>query len=420
MFKFLKKLFSEPEEQQPDKEEIKAEDLENWFKVKTDNIYSNLDTHLKEIKNTVKEEILKTKDNLSILSTAKLHNPKISVKENQFMEGNRSAYVLGVNNFLRSIDLEKKDYLTLLEFCNSFNVKLEGFGKSTLRSYHILQEFFANESRNIAINIKNLDASIKKLSNIIKDANISKIDEIKKSILDLNNKIKQKNDFGNILEDKEKIKQGLTKNKEEIEKELDILIKSKEYNNLNELKANKEALLAAIREHNAKIIHAFSVMEKPLKKLVRVVLQDAALLQKYMENPVEALVQDTDLKILPLLQKLEKNINNYTLELKDKKREKVLETIKGLTEEFLREFINKHKELDEKLENLEHQINENETLKKENKLNYELTNANDNLDKINGEIQTHNKELEKINLPEMKTNLEKDMNDLLKTEIKIN
>jgi len=420
MFKFLKKLFSEPEEKEEVRgDEIKSDDIESWFKAKSDNIFNELNVKVKDVKRRVREEVLKAKDNLAILSTAKLHNPKISVKEIQFMEGNRKAYILAVNNFLRGIELESDDYSTLLKFCDDFGDRLERFGKSTVRPYHILQEFFANEGRNIAINIKNLDALIKELKGDIGNAKIHKVDKIKEGIAELNNKIKQKDESENLLEDKEKIKAGLIKSKEELEKERDGLLKSKEYGQLNELKADKEAALVSIREHNAKIVHAFSVMERPLRKLTRVVLEDNELLKRYIENPVEALVNDNELKISGLLKKLEHNINNCTLDLKDKKREKVLETVKGLTEEFLREFINKNNVLEGKLKNFESSINENEVLKKENKLNYELSNAKDNLEKVSTEILSKEQELSKINILEMRKNLEKNINELLGVDVVI-
>jgi len=182
---------------------------------------------------------------------------------------------------------------------------------------------------------------------------------------------------------------------------------------------DKETILASIREHNAKIVHAFSVMERPLRKLTRVVMEDNEVLKKYIENPVEALVNDNELKIVNLLKKLEHNINNYTLDLKDKKREKVLETVKGLTEEFLREFINKHNELEDKFKKLDDAINENEALKMENKLSYELSNAKGNLEKVSIEILNKEQELSKINIKGIQGNLEKEINLLLGTDVVI-
>lgn len=419
MFNFLKKLFSGRKEEIAKKEEVKVEELGNWFKNKSDNIFSGLDVKVTEIKNRIKEEITKTKDNLSILSIARLQNPKISVRETQFMEGNRNAYILGVNNFLRGIDLENKDYPALLEYCNNFNLTLEKFGKSTFRPYHILQEFFAHESRDVAINTKNIDHSIKELRKAIENANIHKINEIKSLITELNNKVKQKNDLERALKESEKIKDGLIQKKESVEVSINELKKSKEYKQLNDLRANKEVLLTSIREHNAKVIHAFSVMERPLRKLTRVVFEGSELLEQYIENPVSALISDNELKIIGLLKKLEENLNNFTLELKDKKREKVLDTVNFLTEEFLIDFVSKHNELNKKIKDAEKEINENEALKREKKLNYELDDIKDDLGEVNKEIENKNSELRKINIDEMKNNLEKEVNELLKANIVI-
>lgn len=419
MFKFLKKLFSGSEEGEAEKEEIRLEELGRWFKGKADKIFSDLDVRVNEIKGKVKEEITKTKDSLAILSTAKLHNPKITVRETQFMEGNRRAYILAVNNFLRGIELGKGDYSSLLGFCDDFNIRLDKFGKSTVRPYHILQEFFANESRDIAINIKNIGSLICELDKTIRNANLDKINGVRGMVAELISKIKQKEELENTARGKKETKEGLVRNRHEIEKEIEKLTKSKEYAQLNDLKANKEDVLAGIREHNARIAHAFSVMERPLRKLERMVLQDGELLGNYIENPVEALVNDNELKILGLLGKLEKNINNYTLDLKDKKREKVLETVKGLTEDFLREFVNKHNELNKKLEDLEQKISGNEALKSENKLNYELSNIQDNLEKVNGEILGNEQELSKIDVDGMKKRVGEEIHGLLNIDIDI-
>jgi len=153
--------------------------------------------------------------------------------------------------------------------------------------------------------------------------------------------------------------------------------------------------------------------------LQRTVPQEAELLKGYIENPVEALTSDNGLKIVELLGRLEKNINNLTLELKDKKREKVLETIKGLTAEFLREFINKHNELSKKLESLENEIESNGALKQENKLNFELSSVKDNLEKVNTEILSHEQELSKINISEIKDKLSGNVNGLLGSDVVI-
>lgn len=419
MFKFLKKLFFEQDGEKAEKEAIKLGELEEWFKAKSDRILSELDAKVHEIKGRIKEEISNTKDNLSVLSGAGLHNTKISVRETQFMEGNRESYILAVNNLLRGIEIDNNDYSDLLQFCDEFNIRLEKFGKSTFRPYHILQEFFAHESRDIAINIKEIDSLVREIKSSIEKSNLGKINLAREEIGELKKKIKKKQETEKLLEERKNCRDKLLGEKGEAEKRIEILVKSREYKQLNELKAGKEAVLAGIRENNAKIVHAFSVMERPLRKLQRILAEDIELLDNYIENPVLALVEDRKMRILGILRKLEENLNNYTLDLKDKKREKVLETVKETTEEFLREFVKRHNELNEKLENLEKEIGDNECRKNEDKLKYELSQTTDDLEKANTEILGSEQELSKIDIKEIKNNLEKEINELLKVDVVI-
>ncbi|MBW2989365.1 hypothetical protein KY358_03545 [Candidatus Woesearchaeota archaeon] len=419
MLSFLKKLFSRQEEEVVEREEIQAGQLMGWFDARSDKIISGLDSKLESIRYEIRSGITKAKDSLAVLSTAKLHNPDITVKEMQFMEGNRKSYILAVNNLLRGIELEGRDYSSLVSFCEDFISRLDNFSRSTLKPYQILQEFFSHESRDVALAIKKIDGSIKGLKEAISRAEIFKIEEIKKSILDLHKRIRQKRDIDGLLSSKSSSKQSLMKSKSAIEKEISTLSGSREYRKLNDLTAGKEAVLAGIRDHNSRIIHAFSVMEKPLRKLQRMVLQEGELLQAYLENPVKALVNDNGLNVIGLLKKLEKNINNCTLDLKDKKREKVLETLKGLTEEFLREFINKHNEMESSLKGLEDSIEENEALKKENKLNYELSNMEGSLEKLNSEILSYGQELSRMNIAGIKESLSEKINSVFHSDIVI-
>ncbi len=427
MFNLFKRLLSKSKKEgrergKEEKEEIKVEHLKNWFKTKVDKIYSDAILKISDMRTGINNEVIKIKEDLALLGTARLHNPKISIKEKQFMEGNRKSYILAVNNLLREVYLDNySNYSGIVEFCNNFNVKLEKFAKSTTRAYLILQEFFAHENRKISLDIRDLNNSVKGMDSIIKSINRDKIDKIQDKISDLDKLINQKTELENLLKAKDKNKEEITGNKEDIEKEIDKLIKTREYKQLNELKISKEIILTKIREADEKLIHVFSVIERPLKKLTRVVSEEHNLfvLESYIKNPINALMNDSDLKIINLLDELKNHLTTLTLELKDRKREKVLEIINGLTREFFTEFIKSHKELDKRLENLKKELDENELLSKENDFNSKIGLIKDNLKKIDDEINEYRERLEKINIQKMKDDLEREMDDLLNVEIDI-
>ena len=159
MFNFLKKFFTKKEI-----ETIKLElkDLKSFFDEKHKEVEKELNSKIAEIRGKIAEEITKTRNNLETLKKAELRNENIPVRAKQFMKGNREAYIRIVNNLVDSINIED-DYNSILKFCDNFNETLLHFTKSTTKAYQVLQEFFANESREIALNIKQFDSLIKRL-----------------------------------------------------------------------------------------------------------------------------------------------------------------------------------------------------------------------------------------------------------------
>ena len=154
MLNFLKRLFKQGE-QEAEKEIIKLENLESWLGNRFEHFHKNLGYNLKAYIERIDNEISKARENLDILRSAKLHNPNITVKEKQFMEGNRDAYTKRAEAFLKNLDFGEKDYNSVIALCSYFNKDLESFGKSTFKAYQVLKHFFANESKMVAINIKN-------------------------------------------------------------------------------------------------------------------------------------------------------------------------------------------------------------------------------------------------------------------------
>ncbi|HZX45550.1 MAG TPA: hypothetical protein VFF28_07765 [Candidatus Nanoarchaeia archaeon] len=398
-------------------ERLSLAELDGWLNVKIKSSKAQIDVKVEEITKNISSEIASTKANISTLISANLHNPKISVRETQFMEGNRSAYILAVNNFLRLIEFEDREPNELLNACNEFSSRLEKFGKNTVRPYHILQEFFANESRDIAINIKNIERLMIELKIAISPAKLDRIETITALYLDIQGRSKRRNALEDGLEESKRLLDEMVKNRITTESELAELMKRKEYKNFLELKAEKEAVLATIREENSMIINSFSAIERPLKKLDRMVAEDNRLLQKYVENCVDALVFDKDLKIFAILGKLEQNINNLTLDLKDKKREKVLLSLKSITREYLTGFQNRRRELSDKLRSLEASIGQNQSHKEERKLLFDLETAGDDIERIQGEVNNLSSETAKCEIKESKEKIAKEINECFGTNV---
>ena len=415
MLNFLKKLFKREEAKT---ENVSINELEKWFSEKADSMLNDLNSKIDSIKGRIKEEIKKTEENLGVLENAKLQNPKITLKEKQFMEGNREAYIKKVNSILKQISLEG-NHNELLQFCSDFGSMLDLFAKSTIRPYHILQEFYAHESRDIALNIKNLDNMVKELKGTIKNAGLGSVEDLKKDIAQLKNKIRQKTENEEKLRQREEEQKELVQSISNSKEEIKNLENSEENKRLNELKADKEVILAKIRENNSQLIHSFSVIERALRKYSRIALEDEKWINSYAENPIKTLLSDNELKIIKILEGLEKNVLNNQIDLKDKKRERTLEIIKELNKGFFDGFLKKGNELENELNNIEDRIKESEIEEKLKEIKAKLEQKNSEMERIDKEIESLKDEIIEIDIDFLRKNLKEKIKNVLKVEVKL-
>jgi hypothetical protein len=415
MFNFIKKIFTKKE---PEKETVKLDNLNGWFDAKSDVIHNNLNENINLIKNKINSEIEKTKLNLERLKEAKLQNPNIPIRAKQMMEGNRASYIKIVSNFLNNIKIEN-NYKVLLNFCNDFDDSLNTLGKSTTKSYHVLKEFLEHQVTDVAINIKNIDNLIKEIKSTIENSSIGKIEIVKNKIIYVKNKIKQKTNLKEELKNKEAELGKLKQEKESLLKEIENIKNSEAYLNFNNLKKEKELILGKINNNKDIIFQSFSILNRALRKFSRIILEDEKLLNDYIENPVNTLLKDKELKIIKILESIEKNLVQNKIKLDEKKKNKTLTEIRKLDKQFFINFLNNYNELDKKLKIIEDKIENNEIRNKYRALNEKLNQINTNLERTERNIENLKKDIEKIDIEKMKSNLQEEINKIIKTDISI-
>ena len=415
MLNFLKNLFAKREIQQ---ENVGVNELENWFNEKASSALKELNDKINLIKSRIEGEIKKTRENLDILENAELHNPNITMREKQFMEGNREAYIRRAGLLLEKIKLDK-DINSLAEFCDNFDNELDSFGKSTVRSYHILKEFFDHEASAIAQNIRILNEQMREAKKAIKEAEIEKTGEIRALISNLKNKISLKHELGKEMENKEKEKEDLIALKNRTEKELAEFKKSNSYSKFKKLEGEKDSIIARIGGHKNSLLHSFSVLERALKKYQKISFQDEKLVQNYLEMPIATLVNDKELRIAEVLAGIEKNILSSSIELKDKKRDKSLAEIKKLDRKFFEDFLKIYDGLKEELAAKEKEIKEEGIEGRHMQSKEKLEDISFKIDKVNSNINNLKAETGKINIEQLKSNLESNIKGMFKIEIKI-
>lgn len=415
MLDFIKNLFKK---QEKEKETVKLGNLGGWFDSRVSNVHDSLNENINVMREKIKAEIEKTKSNLEVLKEAKLQNPNIPMRAKQVMEGNRQSYIKIISNFLDNIKIET-DYEILLKFCNDFDISLISLGKSTTRSYHVLKEFFAHQATDIAIDIKNIEQMIKEIKSEIKNSKVTELENIKSKITSVKNKINQKGDFKEELESREAELSGLIKEKENLLKEIESVRNSEDYSNFNSLKTEKELISEEINDNDDIIFQSFSLLNRALRKFSRIILEDEKLLNDYVENPVNTLLKDKELKIIKILGSLGKNLTEDKLGLDEKKKNKTLAEIKKLSKDFFVDFMNSHDKLIEHMRVIEEEIEHSEINNKYKALNERLNMANNNLENVGNNVENLKQSIGKIDIEKMKSNLEKEIKEMLKIEISV-
>ncbi|MAG15584.1 hypothetical protein CMO88_00830 [Candidatus Woesearchaeota archaeon] len=411
-FSFLKRSSEKKEEVK----EIKLEQLDEWADSLSKKTIEDANSKLSVLRTSITEQKNGVQKNLRILMNAELKNPSIPERVKQIREGNRTTYVQKVNLLLEQVSFpEELDKIVV--FCNEFDTALSDFSSSTMKNYQVLQQFFENEVSSISVNIRTLDSLVKEVKKAVEDAGIEKHTELKNKVANVQKKIKQKQE---IKEKTKLMEEELKKENEQIEKTQKILQEleqSKAYLKFNELVNEKQKLEQEIEELKNQLLHSFSVINTALKKYERLTLDDK-LVRDYLKDFFKALLEDSQLKIAEVIDKMKASIEKGELELKDKKKVKILQELDKLNKTHFEEFLNKYSELDKKLTELSSEIEKEEVSREAEQLKSSLRQTNYRIEEAKHKLQQKTTEFEAIDIEQLRNNLEKDIKENIE-EVKI-
>ncbi|MFH1849524.1 MAG: hypothetical protein ABH879_05030 [archaeon] len=215
-----------------------------------------------------------------------------------------------------------------------FKEELERINKNTTKSYYVLQEFFARESREVALNIKQMDGIFSDAESLKHEfdlgswetagAAVARYARSEGDMAALKRQIRQKKA---LIAEKEA-------NRAVLGQEISTLKKSRAYADLRKKAEAQTALQQDISGLEGTLRADMFVIERAMRKYQKISL-DAGTLHAYLEDSVAALLADDQLLICGIVEKLSGLIENNTIELKDRKRQKCLRTISNLTRDRL-------------------------------------------------------------------------------------
>ncbi len=407
-------LFGKQEPQQVT-EEITKEQLKEWFEDKVKHLESEVEQKLSEMRGKLKEKIDETKESLTELENAELRNPNIPVREKQFMEGNRKAYLQRTEHLLREIT-DILEYETSF-FLHHYKEYLDNFAKSTSRAYRILQQFFAKETNFIAGKLKEIDSHIQQTIADQDIQNHSRVEHIKKEFISFENKIKKKEELEKEIAQLKKELASIKKKLQELKTQKEEILSSKEYQSLQSLQKKKEEVNNQLNTLKNDLRSAFSSLDRPLKKYQRIAFQDQKLTEYYIMDPLAALTTDFSFKIVDILKRVSENIKDGKIELKEKQAKKIMSHMQSLNKTYFSSIMKKHKDLTEKLSAIEEKLKEIAIQQEFDSVNHKVENTTEKKKRISQSLEIAKQEHDSINLDHIREKLKADIEKLLRVSI---
>ena len=413
MLDFLRKFFRKKQEFAS--EDVELDNLAAWLDENTRQNIDSLNEELGRVSQSISEGLAQARENVEVLNNAKLLNPDIPERAKHFMQGNRDAFSKKINLFLDSVHVPSSvdDFPV---FYSGVQDELKELMQGTARPLQILQEFFAHESGKVMASVGNIEKEINLFRNAFDNAGLDILDDTRKRIFDLQTKVRLKDALEKDLEAQQKELEEIEKDILQLKSDVELLQKDRDF---NLLKDTLKGVQARIEEARERIMGPFSVINPALRKYEYISYRHRFLVQKYIESPLDALMQDLHLGIVKALRDMELAVMNNRLDLKDKKKDKTLEVLKLLSREYLGNFLAEYGQIKHEQDKLMKEIESLEVvvLMKEKKERIQKL-ENNRID-VERKIDLFSKEISKADIKELEDKLVENLKKITKTVVKI-
>jgi hypothetical protein len=410
MIRFLKALFGvrEPDIPAQSSTTVDLSNLVAWFTEARAPMHAQLSecitlarTRLEPLANTVREKI-------STLQTAQLMNTNIPERAKDIMEGNREEYARRVLNYLDMLALPAARE-ALPSFFSQHERDARDFTQGILRPFQILQEFFAHETKEITVLLAEIEQEVISLRSKYEQVRPGAEYEIN-HLIDLLLAKQQKQH--QLEQEQAALEHHCTEATTAI-----VALNSEEERLLKdaERKAALQKLAEAqqrTRAHEGKIRAAFQQFEPALRKFHRMATRNVALVERYLKDPVAALIEDLKIDdFLEVISDIKRLLGFDRLSLGEK-RASVLAALPLMSREFLGVWMREYGQLARAEKDAQRAVDECEaskTLLRIQRLREE-TRRNNQL--AEQRLVLIRKDLENIKLNEIKTQLEQQLSQL--------
>ncbi len=289
-------------------------------------IERDFDEKLANLSERLRNESGKTRGNLKKLEAGTLLNKAVEKRHIQIMEGNRVAYIKKIWQFLDAVadtaPLDKERGHQAAEYLRE---RLESLLKSTQKSYFVLQEFLANESRDIAGNLKAFDRLVTELKETLEsqEKKLSRIKTAREQLAGAGRQPEEEEGLRRSAQLAEDSAAGA-------EQALDNFKRSKRYHEFSMLRKRHEQLRADVGGLTDGLAQSLSVIGRAMRKYHKM-SAEPEIVSAVLNASGQVLLLEPK-RLEQLLPRLERAISSGEISLK--KCERSLETIRQLREEL--------------------------------------------------------------------------------------
>ncbi|MBI4450851.1 hypothetical protein HY642_02665 [Candidatus Woesearchaeota archaeon] len=315
---------------------VPAGSLDAWIKSKEAESAVEFEAVLAEALPAVKESVSESRAAIEQLRSAELRNPDIPERHKHFMAGNRQEYIKQATRLLDAVKLGD-DWAA---FFPELDAALAVFAQQSARPFQILQEFFGDETKHIALCI----ASIERTAGTIRKAH-ARFEALKalraayqaaiaaqESISALQSELARSDAQHKFLEEE----------RSRLITTIATLETGPEWAPVDDHQRQLATLRESVTAAKQDILDRFGRLAAALRKYAHVSVVHRELASAYADEPVEALCADMKMQIMQVLADLRINISSGSLQLADDKKERALATTDSITKQRLEAFVREY------------------------------------------------------------------------------
>lgn len=231
----------------------------------------------------------------------------------------------------------KNDFKELKNYCvNSHQLlqsEIQHFGRNLAYTSIVLKE----QMKELGAKMQELNSVFIELNELFqKNPVLSAIPLMKEELLELDSELGRRRNSQNFEKQCSIAVNELKQKRKELLEEIDAKKTSSQAQELNELTQQKNELLAKKNKIREKIFELMSGVEKPMRRFLQLseaggfpmAFEEKELLNEYLSNPFNAVKKDIKAeKLKKFLSQLKPLIENETIGLKDKEKEKKLAAV---------------------------------------------------------------------------------------------